>query len=90
MISKLHAGFRKSFEGLPADIRRRARAAYRRFQANRQNPGVEFTALNAQQPLGCVRVNDGYRAVGVRNGEVIIWFFIGTHAEYDRLVVQHG
>jgi hypothetical protein len=28
----------------------------------------------------------GYRAVGVREGGTIIWFWIGPHAEYERLL----
>jgi hypothetical protein len=28
----------------------------------------------------------GYRALGVREGETMVWFWIGSHAEYDRLV----
>lgn len=28
-----------------------------------------------------------YRAVGVmRDGQTIVWFFIGSHAEYDQLL----
>jgi hypothetical protein len=30
-------------------------------------------------------VGDHYRAVGVQSPDGIIWFWIGTHAEYDRL-----
>jgi hypothetical protein len=34
-----------------------------------------------------VRVTESYRAVGVRKADdEIVWFFIGTHAEYDRLL----
>ena len=29
-----------------------------------------------------------YRAVGVREGNEMIWFWIGTHADYDRLLSQ--
>jgi len=28
----------------------------------------------------------GYRALGILEGEVIVWFWIGTHAEYDQLL----
>ena len=33
-----------------------------------------------------VRIADNYRALGQRSGDRIIWFFIGTHAEYDELL----
>ena len=32
-----------------------------------------------------VRVGDHYRAVGVHSSQGILWYWIGTHAEYDRL-----
>lgn len=33
-----------------------------------------------------VRVALGYRALGVVRGKDILWFWIGSHADYDRLV----
>jgi hypothetical protein len=35
-----------------------------------------------------VRVGLNYRAVGVRDGQDVIWFWIGSHAEYDKLIQQ--
>lgn len=68
-------------------MQRRARDAYQRFQANPSHPGLQFKPLNATLPLWSVRINDSYRAVGVRKGaDEIIWFFIGTHADYDKLL----
>jgi len=29
-----------------------------------------------------------YRALAVRDGDVILWFWIGTHADYDILLRQ--
>jgi len=28
----------------------------------------------------------GYRALGVLEGSTVIWFWIGLHADYDRLI----
>ncbi|WP_442936884.1 ParE family toxin-like protein [Nostoc sp.] len=35
-----------------------------------------------------VRVSKNYRAVGVRNESGIVWYWIGTHADYDNLLFQ--
>lgn len=87
MISRLHPKFRRDFERLSEDIRERAREAYRRFAADPNHPGLRFKRLHAELPLWSVRINDTYRAVGVRRADdEIVWFFIGTHAEYDRLL----
>jgi hypothetical protein len=33
-----------------------------------------------------VRVALGWRALGVSKDDAIVWFWIGSHADYDRLV----
>jgi len=33
-------------------------------------------------------VGIGYRAVGVLDGNTIVWYWIGTHADYDQLLKQ--
>ena len=50
--------------------------------------GLEFKKLPPHRDIWSVRVTDDYRAVGQRQGEVIVWFFIGTHAEYDALLAR--
>jgi hypothetical protein len=35
-----------------------------------------------------VRIALGWRADGILHGEEMIWFWIGSHAEYDRLLAQ--
>lgn len=37
-------------------------------------------------PIYSVRIALGWRAVGVKEGEHMIWFWIGSHAEYDKLI----
>jgi hypothetical protein len=36
--------------------------------------------------LWSARVGRNYRAVGRRYGDAILWFWIGSHAEYDQLL----
>lgn len=86
MTSRLHASFRKDFAELPAEIQQRARAAYRRFQADPTHPALRFKRLHNDCPLWSVRITDSYRAVGLRNGDEIVWFFIGSHADYEHLL----
>jgi mRNA-degrading endonuclease RelE of RelBE toxin-antitoxin system len=89
VISRLQPSFRRNFAKLPRDIQERARAAYRRFKADPGHPGLQFKRLHTALPLWSVRVSDTYRAVGVRGSDdTIVWFFIGTHAEYDRMLAN--
>jgi mRNA-degrading endonuclease RelE of RelBE toxin-antitoxin system len=89
VISRLHSSFRRDFAKLPKRIQERARAAYRLFQTDPFHPSLQFKRLHATLPIWSARVTESYRAVGLRpeDGE-IIWFFIGTHAEYDRTLAN--
>lgn len=88
MISRTTSGFRKSFATLPAPIQDRARQAYRRFRENPQHPGLRFKKVHPSLPIYAARVGLGYRAVGIIEGDTVIWFWIGPHDEYDRLLQE--
>jgi len=32
------------------------------------------------------RVNDDFRAVGILDGDTVIWFFIGSHSDYEKFL----
>jgi hypothetical protein len=61
-----------------------ARHAYRMFAENPQHPSLRFKKLAGHDALWSVRVTLSVRAVGHRDGETMVWFWIGTHAEFDR------
>ncbi|MEO0531010.1 MAG: hypothetical protein AAF266_10620 [Planctomycetota bacterium] len=67
-------------------VRRQARTAYRVFAADPQHPGLRFKKVHTRQPIYSARVSAGYRAVGVVEGDTIVWFWIGSHADYDKLL----
>ena len=86
MTSHTTARFRAALAGLPEHVRRQARVAYALFQQNPRHPGLHFKQVHPSRPIYSVRVGLGYRALGVRDRDAIVWFWIGSHAEYDRLV----
>jgi hypothetical protein len=49
---------------------------------------LQFKQVHPVRPIFSARVALGYRALAVREGIDIIWFWVGTHAEYDRLPSQ--
>jgi hypothetical protein len=71
---------------LPPDIRELARKAYRLFRENAHHPSLHFKKVHERDPIYSVRVTLGYRALGLLEDEEITWFWIGAHAEYDRLL----
>ncbi len=86
MTSTTTSAFRKCFEGLPQRIQVRARQAYLMFSEDPSHPGLNFKQVHASRPIFSARVSLGYRALAVREGDTLIWFWIGSHANYDKLL----
>lgn len=86
MKSRATPRFWASYSGLPAEIKQAARKAYRLFREDARHPSLQFKKVHVREPLYSVRVTLGYRALGLLDGDEIAWFWIGTHAEYDRLL----
>ena len=80
--------FRAAFEQLPDHVQRSARRAYRTFQHNPRHPSLQFKQVHSTRPIFSARAALAYRALGVLQGEDIIWFWVGSHADYDRLLSQ--
>ena len=85
MISRLTPSFRKSFAILPAAGQDAARNTYQQFQADPGHPSLHFKKLAGHDSIWSVRITRSIRAVGHRDGDTIVWFWIGTHASFDRL-----
>lgn len=78
--------FRRLYGELPEEIKSRAERAYRLFGHNPAHPGLNFKQVDEQEAVYSARVGLGYRALGQIDGNDIIWFWIGPHAEYDKLL----
>jgi hypothetical protein len=73
-------------KNLPADIREDAKRAYRIFQKNPGHPGLHFKKLEGEDHIYSARIGLEYRALAVLKGNRAVWYWIGGHAEYDRLI----
>jgi mRNA-degrading endonuclease RelE of RelBE toxin-antitoxin system len=80
--------FRKRFASLPESIQDQTRKAYRQFKQDPSYPGLRFKKVHPTLPIYSARINRDYRAVGQLEDDTIIWFWIGSHAEYDMLLDQ--
>ncbi len=71
------------FAGLPAEIQRLSRKNYELLKVDPSHPSLHFKTVAQYRS---VRVGLRYRALGVEIPEGILWFWIGTHSDYDALV----
>ena len=86
MTSEITDSFRQDYGKLPEEVRSRVKNAYRQWLANPRHPSLQYKKIHASQPIWSVRVGLHYRVVGVVHDEKMLWYFVGTHAEYDRLI----
>ena len=88
MNSRTTRRFRELLAALPAHVRQQARDAYQLFRQNPSHPGLRFKKIHPDPPIYSARVGIGYRAVGALHGDIVVWFWIGSHAAYDKLLEQ--
>ena len=86
MKSRTTDKFWKSFDILPAEIKKKAKETYQLFQKDPYHASLHFKRIHSNRPIFSVRVSKSYRAVGVVEKDEIIWFWIGSHSEYDKLI----
>ena len=86
MISRRTEGFKKLLAALPLQIQKQARSAYILWRDNPQHPSLRFKKIHAAEEIWSARITNNYRAVGIMKGERMIWFWIGSHADYDKLL----
>ena len=75
--------FWERYAELPDSIRELADKHYEILKVDPKHPSLH---LKRAGRYWSVRVGRKYRALGVDIDEGILWFWIGTHADYDRLV----
>ncbi len=88
MNSHATGRFWELYSRLPDDIRRAADKSYRLWRRNPGHPSLQFKRVHTKRPVWSVRITEGWRAIGVRDDDTMVWFWIGTHDEYERLLKQ--
>jgi len=85
MKSRAVASFWHGYNRLPQPIQELAIKQYKLWLANPHHPSVRFKKIGARWSA---RVTDDYRSIGVMDGDVVIGFFIGTHAQYNQVLKE--
>jgi hypothetical protein len=88
MRSSRTRSFRKLFEDLPQRVKETAKKNYGLWKENPFHPSLEFKEVKPKEKIWSVRVGIGWRALGVMKSEEekIVWFWMGSHAEYDKIL----
>lgn len=74
------------YQRLPEQIQRLADKNFELLRRDPWHPSLHFKRVGTGKRLWSVRVGSDYRALARERPEGIVWFWIGSHAEYDRLL----
>jgi hypothetical protein len=86
MKSRTTRKFRELYAALPRDVRQRADYAYKRWRDDPNHPGLNFECVDPQESIYSARIGRAYRAVCFVEGDTAVWYWIGHHNIYDRLL----
>ena len=86
MKSQVTEDFWDLFSKLPERIKGQARKSYQLWKANPAHPGLHFKRIHSQETMYSVRVGIGWRVLGLLEGDTMTWFWIGSHADYEKTI----
>jgi hypothetical protein len=70
------------YAALPKDIQTSADKSYELLKNDPRHPSLHFKKLG---DFWSARVGLHHRALAVESDDGMVWVWVGTHAEYDRL-----
>jgi hypothetical protein len=79
--------FWKFYEELPEETRRLADENFELIKSDPRHPSLHFKKVGR---MWSARIGIHYRATAVEDGAEMVWFWIGHHREYDRIVAGRG
>jgi hypothetical protein len=75
--------FWEAFQRLPASVRIAANKNYELLKADPRHPSLHFKKVG---DYWSARIGRGYRALAIEVEGGLLWFWIGSHKDYDELI----
>lgn len=86
MRSRASRSFWRLLDSLPHQVQKQARDSFLLFSRDPHHNSLQFKQVHPTRPIMSARVSDDYRVLGTRDGDSILWFWIGKHSKYDRIL----
>jgi mRNA-degrading endonuclease RelE of RelBE toxin-antitoxin system len=75
--------FEKAAKKLPKRIAKKLDASFEILKENSNHPALQFKKVGN---LYSIRITLNYRALAYKDEQDYIWFWVGEHDEYDKLI----
>lgn len=86
MNSETAPRFWDAYRNLSPQQKKAAQKSYRQWKADPFHPSLHFKCVNRRENIWSVRISRGTRALCIIEDDTAIWFWIGDHDVYDRLI----
>ncbi|MEO7297945.1 MAG: hypothetical protein ABI042_05135 [Verrucomicrobiota bacterium] len=86
MTSRTTKRFRNLLADLPPHVQKQAQEIYIAWMRDPWQPNLHFKQIHATRPIFSARIGIDWRAVCLRSGDNALWYFIGSHADYNKLI----
>ena len=83
LVSYTHPDFWTFYNKLPKKVQNLANEKFELFKQNPNHPSLEFAKKGN---VWTVNIGIHYRAIGYKEYNNIIWFWIGSHEDYNKLM----
>jgi hypothetical protein len=83
LAHRTHPDFWVHYQHLPQRVQDLADRTFELLKQNPRHPSLRFKRVG---PYWSARVGRNYRAVAIEVGDGLLWTWIGTHEDYDRLL----
>jgi hypothetical protein len=78
--------FRRLYAAATPQRRAQIKRAFQLWRENPAHPSLRFKKVHATQSIYSARVDLDWRALGVLEGDTVVWFWVGPHDEYTALL----
>ncbi|MDQ7032368.1 MAG: hypothetical protein Q9M37_06595 [Desulfonauticus sp.] len=86
MKYKAHPLFWKAYGSLNDKIKQQAKKSFELWRENPFHPSLHFKCVNKEENVWSLRISHVYRALCIFEKDTVIWFWIGNHDEYMRMI----
>ena len=75
--------FWEAYDKLPEQVRALADKNYELLKTNPRHPSLQFKKIGR---FWSVRVGLRYRALAIEADDDLVWFWVGSHGDYDAII----
>lgn len=86
MKVRAHRRFWDAYDSLPPTLRQQADKQFALWLKDSSHPSLRFKKVG--ENLWSARVDRSHRALARWRDDTFIWFWIGTHDEYEQLLAD--